>query len=217
MTKENKTNWKCDECVSKKVPVCTTTSTPQTSTASSSKTNNLTKTPADYHVTTRKKQNESSTQNKTSFVTESNLRAILKQEITAAIKSSIKELVMAELQNINQQIGSFHESMTFFNQHFEDLKANLEEKSTHIKVLQEENLNLKSTVNDLTSRLCLVEQQMRESNIEINGIPEKNSENLSTIVNKIAKSVDCQLKDDDVLHVTRVAKLNKENPRNGRS
>ncbi|CAG9134605.1 unnamed protein product [Plutella xylostella] len=120
---------------------------------------------------------------------------------------------MAELQNINQQIGSFHDSMTFFNQHFEDLKANLEEKSTHIKVLQEENLNLKNTVNDLSSRLCLVEQQMRESNIEINGIPEKNSENLSSIVNKIAKSVDCQLKDDDVLHVTRVAKLNKENPR----
>ncbi|KAG7308213.1 hypothetical protein JYU34_006883 [Plutella xylostella] len=120
---------------------------------------------------------------------------------------------MAELQNINQQISSFHDSMTFFNQHFEDLKANLEEKSTHIKVLQEENLNLKTTVNDLTSRLCQVEQQMRESNIEINGIPEKNSENLSSIVTKIAKSVDCQLKDDDVLHVTRVAKLNKENPR----
>ncbi|KAG7295485.1 hypothetical protein JYU34_021681 [Plutella xylostella] len=67
MTKENKTNWKCDVCVSKKVPVCTTTSTPQTSTASSSKTNNLTKTPADYHVTTRKKQNDSNTQNETSL------------------------------------------------------------------------------------------------------------------------------------------------------
>ncbi|CAG9133408.1 unnamed protein product [Plutella xylostella] len=216
MTKENKSNWKCTSCLSTKGASTTfgstSVSTPQTSRPASSKQPNLKTTPEDSNITTRKKTNNN-TQNESSYVTESNLRDILKQEITAAIKSSIKELVMAELQSINQQIGSFHDAMTFFNQHFEDLKASLEEKSTHIKKLEEDNLNLKSCVNDLSTRLCLVEQQMRESNVEINGLPEKNSENLPCIITKLAKSVDCQIKDDDVLHVTRVAKLNKENPR----
>ncbi|CAG9122923.1 unnamed protein product [Plutella xylostella] len=164
MTKENKSNWKCTPCLSTKGASTTigstSVSTPQAPRPASSKQPNLKTTPEDSNITTRKKTNNI-TQNESSYVTESNLRDILKQEITAAIKSSIKELVMAELQSINQQI----------------------------------------------------EQQMRESNVEINGLPEKNSENLPCIITKLAKSVDCQIKDDDVLHVTRVAKLNKENPR----
>ncbi|XP_050665167.1 uncharacterized protein LOC126965571 [Leptidea sinapis] len=54
---------------------------------------------------------------------------------------------------------------------------------------------------------------MRESNVEINGLPEHRSENLSTTLISLAEAVGCSIGDADIQHVTRVAKLDKESTR----
>ncbi|XP_041981012.1 uncharacterized protein LOC121734465 [Aricia agestis] len=150
---------------------------------------------------------------KTSFVTEDRLRDILRQEITSLLNSAIKEHVTKELSNIQQQIASFHESLSFFNEKYETVLKELEDKRVVIKSLKEENANLTSTVNNLSSRLTIIEQTWRECNVEINGIPERKSENLFTSVVNLAKSVNHTILESEMLNVTRVAKLNKDSDR----
>ncbi|CAG5008654.1 unnamed protein product [Parnassius apollo] len=62
-----------------------------------------------------------------------NLRKIIEEEITDALKLVIQVQVSEQLEIIKQQITTFHESMTFFNEKFEEMKRNLAEKSIIIK------------------------------------------------------------------------------------
>ncbi|CAH2062093.1 unnamed protein product, partial [Iphiclides podalirius] len=93
------------------------------------------------------------------------------------------------------------------------MKAELQEKSAIITGLQKDNQTLQSSVKALSQRLNLAEQNMRDSNLEINGVPEHKTENLPTILTQIAKTVDCHIGDKDIHHVKRVAKLNKNGDR----
>jgi hypothetical protein len=86
----------------------------------------------------------------------------------------------------------------------------LDEKSTAIAVLKDNNEKLNSTVKDLSERLHLAEQNMRESNLEVNGVPEHKAENLSNVIVQLAKTVNCPVQVDDVYHAVRVAKMNKQ-------
>jgi hypothetical protein len=103
--------------------------------------------------------------------------------------------------------------MTFFNGIFEDMKSDLEEKTALIRTLQNENGVLKTTVTELSNRVNLVEQSMRENNVEINGIPEHKTENLISIVAQLNKITGEPIGQNDILHATRVAKLTKDSER----
>ncbi|XP_075990279.1 uncharacterized protein LOC142985924 [Anticarsia gemmatalis] len=50
----------------------------------------------------------------------------------------------------------------------------------------------------------------RGSNLEINGVPEESAENLVSLVTQIANTVRCEITNDAITHVTRVAKQSKE-------
>ncbi|CAG4944014.1 unnamed protein product [Parnassius apollo] len=93
------------------------------------------------------------------------------------------------------------------------MKAELQENSAIISGLQKDNETLQSSVKALPQRFNLVEQNIRESNLEINCVPEHKTENLSTILTQIAKTVDSHIGDGDIHHVTRVAKLNNDSDR----
>ncbi|XP_041977454.1 uncharacterized protein LOC121739944 [Aricia agestis] len=70
-----------------------------------------------------------------------------------------------------------------------------------------------STVSDLSDRLCSMEQSTRENNVEINGIPERKSENLLKVFTQITKTINHDIPEDDVSNITRVAKINRDNTR----
>lgn len=72
---------------------------------------------------------------------------------------------------------------------------------------------MKTNENELTTRLNEVEQQMRENNIEINGMPEHNNENLANTLINLSKTIGSSLNDSDILQITQIAKLNKDNNR----
>ncbi|KAL4704980.1 hypothetical protein ACJJTC_005466 [Scirpophaga incertulas] len=145
------------------------------------------------------------------YVTESKLRSIIKQELAGALNSTIKELVSTQLKDMAKQIKDMRESLAFFNSKYEDLKSALDERNVLIDNLNKDNTKLKSTVCDLSNRLNLVEQTMRESNLEINGIPENRQENVTNLMEQLMKTVDAPVSKEDILHVTRVAKLRKDN------
>lgn len=143
------------------------------------------------------------------YVSECRLREILQHEL----KSTIRTYVSEELKHINVQLSEFKESLTFFNQQYEDLKNKFDEKCTVMNRLETENIALASSVKDLSVRLTLVEQHMRENNVEINGVPEHRTENLVITVKQLAEVVKSPVDDGDILHVARVAKLDKNSSR----
>ncbi|XP_026738262.1 uncharacterized protein LOC113501334 [Trichoplusia ni] len=114
---------------------------------------------------------------------------------------------------MSQQIAGFKESMDFYNAKFESYKLCLEEKEEIIKKLQVENQHLLTTNIEHGTRLTQVEQSLRENNLEINGVPEFKNENVITTLLQLAKTVGEPLEDSDILHATRVAKLNQETSR----
>lgn len=145
------------------------------------------------------------------YLTEARLRDILKQEMAGALRVTIKEFISAELKSTNDLITGLTDSMNFFNEQFENMKVILGEHSNTISALKIENENLKSEVKDLSGRLTITEQLMRESNIEINGIPEHKSENLPNTIQQLTKIIGNPLEDSEILYATRVAKMNKDN------
>lgn len=55
-----------------------------------------------------------------------------------------------------------------------------------------------------------MEQSLRECNAEINGSPEKRSENLHNTIIQLAVTVDTPMVDGDIQYVTRIAKIFKD-------
>ncbi|KAH9629410.1 hypothetical protein HF086_013324 [Spodoptera exigua] len=143
------------------------------------------------NVTLRKKSTQPSLSTpsiENNFLNENKLRDIIKEELAAALKSSFKELLTEQLRNIQGELSEFKSSFEFFNEQFEDFKKRSDEKDAVIDQLRNDNAKLQHTVNDLTIRLCNAEQYMRESNVEISGLPEDKSEDLVKTLQTIAKS-----------------------------
>lgn len=216
LTTEGKRNWRCPNCHIKQRRRGDNTNTPIRHAPSSQSPIDI---PSDdtneqaCNVTLRTKPQSHSYKGNAAFVTEERLRHILRQEIADIVKISLRDIVKKELTNIAEQVNSFQESLNFFNNYFEDVKKDLEDKTATIKSLQNENSNLQCSMNDLTQRLSALEQNMRENNLEINGVPERKSENLFSTISQLAKSIQHPLANDDVLNVTRVAKLNRDDAR----
>lgn len=153
--------------------------------------------------------------NATINTSDDSIRRIVREEIQLAIRSSLNEHVTSHLKSINEKITSFEQSLLFINTCYEDMKKELEQKSLIIDQLKKSNEVLQQRFtkieNDFTTRLSNMEQHMRECNVEINGVPEHRTENLNITVEQIAKYVGCDVNKDDIVHVIRTSKLNKDN------
>ncbi|CAG4994327.1 unnamed protein product [Parnassius apollo] len=86
-------------------------------------------------------------------------------------------------------------------------------KFKDVKQLKEENDCLKSTVKNLNSRLSIMEQHSRMSNLEIQCVPEHRAENIPNIITQIGKITGTKISDADIHKCTRIAKINPENAR----
>lgn len=232
--KDRKRNWKCPECCSKQ-PKMGNTNTPIRSgprhdsedtveTGVTGGTGDLGQHSNSENITLRKKRGSGpsaspiehspkATKHDNDYITETKLRSILQQELAGALQSTIKELVTAEIKSMSEQIKELKESLTFFNRQYDDLKLTIDERNAVVDSLKKDNDRLKMTVSDLTHRIHLVEQNMRDSNIEINGIPEHRQENLTKVIEQLMKTVDAPVPAEEILHVTRVAKLSKDSNR----
>ncbi|KAJ0183527.1 hypothetical protein K1T71_001503 [Dendrolimus kikuchii] len=118
-----------------------------------------------------------------------------------------------EVKKITHELEQVTNSMTHMNETFEAVMKDhklLSEKVTNLEVQQ---INTNNIVTNLQSRINQLEQEARSRNLEIQCLPEKKSENLVSIVKDIANVININIKEDNIMRVTRVSKLNPNNAR----
>lgn len=210
MDQERKNCWKCQECCSKQ-PKTDNSNTPVRPSAHTVGIDDEIHNISDEqsNVTVRLKKLQSKSDSGDSYVTEDKLRKVLRQDITEIIN----ELVSQKLSSLTCLISDFQDSLSFLSKQYDDLIKSVNEKNTKISSLESKNDSLTLQVTTLTDRLGQVEQQMRSSNLEINGLPEHRTENLLKTMEQLASVVNNPIAENDVLHVTRIAKLIKETDR----
>lgn len=153
-------------------------------------------------------------------INENNLKTIIQEmlhiefgNMLKQFNDSLKIAISEELAPIKQEMKDMNESMSFINQKFEEIKTEQEAATRKVKDLEVENEKLKQTVGNINTRIDYLEQQSRSSNLEIQCVPEKKHENLYTIVTQLAKTVNSEIKNTDVLHCTRTAKITTSSSR----
>lgn len=153
-------------------------------------------------------------------VSSNELTTLIRREIQGAIAEqlplSIKTCMANELKTIKEDLSllrDLKESVTFISDEFERLKSEIMVTRELNHQLKADNDKLNHRVEDLSTRLSLMEQYTRQENLEINGLPENASENLLSVVVQLGKVVSSTVKEADIVNVTRVRKLDSTNNR----
>ncbi|CAG4914395.1 unnamed protein product [Colias eurytheme] len=215
MSMENRNLWKCPVCINR-LPKKDNTNTPARSTRDLSPTTtaqtNLINSPI---VPSDAQRSETQVEHNTLLkdITGGKLRDIIRQEIDQAFRDSIKNIINEHFGKINELISTFQDSLSFFNERYEQMKSTLEEKCRTINKLEMDNIKLVQSVNDMKKSLNMIEQHARSSNIELQCVPEYRNENLINTVLQLSKVIKCEIKDTDIILCTRVAKLNTQSSR----
>lgn len=242
MSALTKQNWKCPECRTKQ-PKKDNTNTPVheraiSSLGHSSKTTSLSSSTGGYdsrdaNVTKRPPRRNSinsdlitEPENLDSFVNNEtahelpsggDISEIVRREVRAAIRSELPTLMRTLLDSnfnpIKAQLDAVQESVKFLSDQYEDFKDSIHTIVNENKALKAECAQLREKVSNLSDRVSLMEQHMRDSNLEIQGVPEFKSENVVNVVKQIAQVVSAKLTDEDVLRCTRVASINRNGQR----
>lgn len=229
MNQENRRKWRCDECRSK-LPVKSGNSsiTPvrvqiQEDPIVSASAPDLSDS---CNVTKRTKPEPC-------FITEERLLEIMKSErqaTRAAIESSVKGL-SNQLTRINEQCAGSMESISFVSQQNEDLnkvisdlKKMLGANVAEMKLLREENKNLRQDMNGYVTRIKMLEEEnlkqqqwVRLQNLEIVGIPESKEENALDIVMKITDYIGADIQPNDIEFAHRVQPRHATSAARGRN
>lgn len=191
--KENRRNWACPGCMSKK-PKGDNSNTPLRS-----------------HNDGPDSPQPASGDSRCSSPSDNNLAA--NTENFTLSGSEMKSLLRSELAPIKQQLYEMQESVKYVSAQYDDLiKINNSIKADY-EAMKAENTALRSTVVTLNERMNNLEQHLRDCNLEIQGVPQHKNENVVEIVKKIGDIVSLKIEDRDILNCTRVASMNKDSQR----
>lgn len=127
----------------------------------------------------------------------------------ATIRNEIRAAIRAELAPVKEQLVELRDSVQYISNQYDDLIKSTEAIMEDYKNLKSECQQLRTTVTALNDRLETMEQYLRESNIEVQGVPQHKNENVVSVVKKIADVVSFKLGDADILKCSRVASVNK--------
>lgn len=208
MEKDAKDKWKCFKCKNKEkkgTPVCVRT---------------IETTDSDNNISSHGEDESDLNESPNSNILKPTLLSSIRSEIQASIDKSLKmtleSTIMKEFAYLKSELATLSDlknCLEFLSAEYDCLKSDLEASENKIKNLTKENISLNSKVSDLTNRLNLIEQHSRETNIEINGLPENKSENLNSIIEQLCSVVSVPLQGSDILSCTRVRKLDDSSPR----
>jgi hypothetical protein len=138
----------------------------------------------------------------------------LRNDIISAIKSELPALIRrglkAELAPILAQIETVQHSVSFLSEKYDEIHPKIDKILADSHKFENELLGARDLTEKLSYRINALEQQLRESNIEVHGVPENRSEILAATIKQIGNVVSLKLEDEDIIKVTRVTKFNKE-------
>lgn len=201
----NMSTWKCPTCMTSTPKVCRNDSTP---------IRNISM------IRGSKRQAIGSPSPPSSSIDKEDLRSVIKgiikeefSEMLVKINETIISTINQELEPLKKEMQGIRDSISFMNKKFEDIKKEQEYSQKSVKKLELENIELKTTVEDLNERLISLEQQSRSNNLEVQCVPENKSENVHNVITQLARVVKCEINDKDILHCTRIAKSNPSSSR----
>lgn len=123
----------------------------------------------------------------------------------------IRDQMTTVISPLEERLKELQDSVSFLGDKYDDFSSKVEklvmDSQRHDEQLQCDKLDIQR----LNEKINLLEQQLRDCNIEIHGINEFKSENVCDIIKRIAGTVSLKLEDNDLMKVTRVAKFNKDN------
>lgn len=207
MKTDRKRLWLCDGCRNK-MPKGNKNDTPVRQGIAHRE--NLSQRPlledAHLNVTLRNKPNPQKTDINLASLTSVEVRSALREEL----KLILPTLLATELAPVRQQLQDLQESVQFMSNQYEDLSKCYEKLQNEHTAIKQECMNLRISTASLTERINTMEQYARDSNLEIQGVPESKSEMVIDIVKKIAAVVSYTIPDSGILSCTRVASINRD-------
>ncbi|XP_046677376.1 uncharacterized protein LOC124365440 [Homalodisca vitripennis] len=124
---------------------------------------------------------------------------------------AFKSEMFVELRRNAKEFTEFRTSLDFFsekidksNELMEELKLACNKQKKEMEEIKEENRVLKKSVATLEQRLRNMEQYSRQTNVEINGVPETNGEHMEELLKDVASSIGLELKKERVIAAHRV-------------
>lgn len=215
ITQDIRRSWMCPNCMNKqpKGDNSNALARPSTPTGLADVT---------FNVTRRKVQNKPeplSTGKRvepSDFVTRSDIQLIIREELRSAMSELVGGLnstLNARLSELNEKLDEFKESVIFLNDQFDTMKTKVDINTSTVNKLKIDNDSLRSELSFLTSRVRLMDQMSRSSNLELQCVPERKAENVITIVKQLGSVVSCPLNDCDITYCSRTAKSNPNSTR----
>lgn len=132
------------------------------------------------------------------------------------IMQVVRRCIASEFEAFHAKLNilpELKESVNFISAEYEDLKKMFSESLTTIKSLQADNTKLHTQIHDLNTRVSHMEQMARETNVEIQCVPEHRSENLVAIVQRLGTLITRPIAESEILNIHRVAKFKPESNR----
>nr|XP_022908626.1 uncharacterized protein LOC111419968 [Onthophagus taurus] len=123
-----------------------------------------------------------------------------------SVLDAVRE-IRSDLKTLNSRYADLVESVQFCSNkvsEFEGVIGRLHNQFKLVEKITAENVTLKREVVDLTSRVSELEQYSRRSNLEIQGIPQKNNEDLVKVLSSIGESLDVSISPSEVDAIHRV-------------
>nr|XP_049696601.1 uncharacterized protein LOC110382412 [Helicoverpa armigera] len=140
-----------------------------------------------------------------------NLLQTWKADQDVMLSKLVAEVSELKKQNLSIQKSNseLEKSLVFINTSYEDMKTRLEVLEGERKLYEERfrkmaNNNTNLIVAKLEAKIDSMEQQARQCNIEVCNLPEKNKENLVTIIESIGNVVSFPVSHNDVISIHRV-------------
>ncbi|XP_046686677.1 uncharacterized protein LOC124372341 [Homalodisca vitripennis] len=125
--------------------------------------------------------------------------------------------MLKELKKIATENVSLSTSLSFLNTTVEESNKLMENVRKELKKtqednlkLQKENLELRNNVSNLEVRVRNLEQYSRKQNIEIDGVPESNNEDVYAIIHDVGRAIGVELKRERVVAAHRIPSFNKK-------
>ncbi|CAK1554975.1 unnamed protein product [Leptosia nina] len=111
------------------------------------------------------------------------------QDLLSEFNSNLLGTLTSEIKPVKEELSVMNESIKLILIQYEHLKNDNENNKSRIACLEKENEKLKSCINDLNLRCGVMDQRMRNNNIEIQCVPENKNENILNIVTELSKAV----------------------------
>lgn len=130
---------------------------------------------------------------------------------------SIMKDIKMEIKDLKCKQDDLLKSVSFCSDKVSDFEIAIAKVNDHIKIIEElktENNKLKGDVSSLNMRLNELEQYSRANNLEIQGVHEKNNENLFTIIEKITNFLGVKIDPNSIESIHRVQSFNRDQPKN---